>query len=89
MLKKIDNLIYKLDLPELIKIYSIISIAQLEPASDPSEDPYKRARTPVLAVEEIVDNALELTAKQFKSYEIEKLLDRRGEPSPNTKYLVK
>lgn len=63
MLKKIDNWIYKLDLSELIKIYPVISVAQLEPALDPSEDPYKRVRAPILVVEEAVNNVPELTAK--------------------------
>ena len=89
IVKKVGNLAYRLDLPEIMRIHPVISIAQLEPAPDPSEDPYQRTpKQPPPPVEEEVDDNPELTKKQFKPYEIERLLDRRGE-GEKAKYLVK
>ena len=42
MLKRIGRLIYRLELPPSIKIHLVISIAYLEPAPIPHEDPFKR-----------------------------------------------
>ena len=51
ILEKIGNLAYRLDLPGIMKIHSVIFIAQLEPF--PGEDLYARTSTqPVSSVEE-------------------------------------
>ena len=91
VLKKVGNLAYKLELPDLMRIHPVISIAQLEPASDRSEDPYSRtpAQPPPPVEEENESEKLdpEFTAK-FPLYEIERLLGKRGSGS-TAKYLVK
>ena len=88
VLKKVGNLAYRLDLPGNMRIHPVISIAQLEPATDQSDDPYARTMPPPPPVEEEIDDNPALTAKQFKPYEIERLLERRGE-GEKAKYLVK
>ena len=40
VLKRISRLTYQLKLPDNIRIYDVISIAYLEPATDPAQDPY-------------------------------------------------
>lgn len=90
VLSKVGNLAYKLELPEIMKIHPVISIAQLEPALDQAEDPY--SRTPVQPpppVEEDLNESLDPTyTAKFPLYEVERLLDRQGTGS-NVKYLVK
>ena len=44
ILERIGRLTYRLELPINMKIYNVISIAHLEPATDPAEDPYRRRR---------------------------------------------
>lgn len=51
-----------------MRIHNVVSIAHLEPATDPAEDPYRRRRLPAPAV--VVDGEEE--------YEIEKLLRKRS-----------
>ena len=90
VLKKVGNLAYQLELPDIMRIHPVISIAQLEPASDQSEDPYQRVHKPPPPVEESQDDVQakpDLT-KDFKPYEVERLLNRRG-TGDNVKYLVK
>lgn len=62
---------WRLDLPPMMRIHPIISIAQLEPAT-PGDDPYDRI---VTADPPPVTNAHEDSASP--SYEIERLLDKR------------
>lgn len=64
--KRIGRLAYQLDLPERMRIHNVISIAHLEPATNPASDPYQRRR---LAVPVVVDNQDE--------WEIERLLQKR------------
>lgn len=51
--KRIGQLAYELDLPSTMKIHNVISVAHLEPATIPADDPYLRRRPAVPAV---VDN---------------------------------
>lgn len=44
LLERIGRLAYKLNLPETMRIYSIISVTHLEPATDPAKDSYNRSR---------------------------------------------
>ena len=91
VLEKVGNLAYRLGLPGIMRIHPVISIAQLEPAPDRSEDPYARASTQPVppVVEEGQDQAVNSEfASKYKPYEIERLLERRG-TGRNIKYLVK
>ena len=54
VLERIGRLIYRLQLPSNIKIYNIVSVAQLEPTIDPSLDKYNRRPPPSSPT--IVDN---------------------------------
>lgn len=78
IIDKIDSLAYQLQLPPLMKIHSMISIAQLEPSQD--SDPYKRQvnAEPPPVVETETDD----------TYIIEKLLDKRITRG-KVRYLVK
>ena len=67
ILKRIGQLAYELELPANMRIHNVISIAHLEPATDPAEDPYQRRRLPAPAV--VVDGEEE--------WEVEKLLQKR------------
>ena len=46
-----------------MRIYPVISVTQLEPTSDRSEDLYSRVIQPPLPVKEEIDNILDLTIK--------------------------
>ena len=50
VIKRIGRLAYRLELPGNIRIHNVISVAHLEPATDPSEDPYHRHHSPPPAV---------------------------------------
>ena len=45
ILEKIGTLVYRLELPLVMKIHSVISIAQLESFSASDADPYRRSRS--------------------------------------------
>ena len=86
VIERVGNLAYRLDLPAIMRIHPVISIAQLEPASDQA-DPYGRTSTqppPPVEEEDQVDQEL---AAKYPLYEIDRLLDRRG-TGKNVKYLV-
>ena len=78
ILEKMKRLAYRLDLPSLMKIYSMISVAQLELARSTS-DPYERTQQSPPPVKE--DDLTNL-------YEIETLLNKRVSRG-KTQYLVK
>ncbi|KAE9963204.1 hypothetical protein EG328_011588 [Venturia inaequalis] len=67
--RRINNAAYELELPDVIKIYNVVSVAQLELAP-PGDDPYRRDPYPELGPEEVDDNGIPV-------YTIEKLLDKR------------
>ena len=73
------KLAYRLDLSLLMKMYSVVSVAQLELARS-TPDLYKRAQQPPPPVEE--DGLTDL-------YEIETLLDKRITGRGKIQYLVK
>ena len=79
MLDRVGKLAYRLELPPLMKIYSVISIAQLESGKKVS-NPYLREAQSMLEVEE--DN----TATNI--FEIETLLGKRI-VRESIQYLVK
>ena len=66
VLERIGTLAYRLELPPNLRVHPVISIAHLEPATDPTEDPYQR-RPP--AVPFMVDG--------LNEWKIERLLQKR------------
>ena len=74
VVKKVGNLVYRLELPEIIRIHPVISIAQLEPAFD--NDLYARTRPPLPLVEEDNDAVDPDFAKKFPPFKIERLSKR-------------
>ena len=78
ILEKVGRLAYRLDLPPLMKMHPVVSVAQLEPARS-TPDSYERAQQPPPPVEE--DGLTDL-------YEIETLLDKRVSRG-KVQYLVK
>ena len=67
VIERIGKLAYRLDLPGNMKIHNVISIAHLEPATNPTEDPYGRHRQEPPAV--VVDGQDE--------WEIERIIRKR------------
>ena len=82
VIEKIGKLAYRLELPPTIKIHNIISVAHLEPATNPTDDPYSRARQESPPI--LVDGQ--------EKWEIERILrkrvTRRGR-GHRTEYLVR
>lgn len=79
---------YRLDIPPTWKIHNVISVEHLEPAPkgiDPYNRPIPDASTGPVPQEGDTD--------EYKSYEIEKILDKRqrryGRGKPRTEYLVR
>lgn len=68
ILKRINRLIYRLELPANIRIHNVVSIAHLKSTTDPTKDPYRRRRLSVLAV----------MVEGEEEYEVEKLLRKRS-----------
>ena len=80
ILKKIENLTYRLQIFEHWKIHSIISVAQLEFFLFSFND--QQSSSSVSMKDESIDD-------KIRSYEIEKILIKRINRQRNTKYLVK
>ena len=82
VIERIGKLAYRLELPPTMRIHNVISIAHLEPATNPADDPYGRARQESPPI--LVDGQEE--------WEIEKILrkrvTRRGR-GHRTEYLVR
>ena len=70
VLKKKGNLAYHLELPPIMKIFPVISIAQLEPVPVDA-DPYQRERNMPEVPVEYIDNL------EVDEYHIERILDKR------------
>ena len=71
ILERVERLAYRLKLSSTWRIHSIVSIAQLESTSV-EVDSYERSRFHYFDFIEIEDDT-----NQYKSYEIEKLIDKR------------
>jgi len=80
ILEKVGKLAYRLELPPNMHIHPVVSVAQIEPALDPADDPYHRLPPPPGPVEEDDPNPVN------PLYEIERFLDK--EPGKD-RYLVK
>ena len=86
VLERVGRLAYRLEFPPTMsRLHPVISIAHLEPATDPTKDPFERPRPQL-------DHPLPVTVDGEEEFEIEKLLRkrqvRRGR-SNQTEYLVK
>ena len=84
VLERIGRLVYHLQLPPNMKMHDVVSVAQLEPTTDPGSDQYGRRPPPPGPT--VVDNEEE--------WEGERLLSKRSRrigraKSKSTKYLVR
>ena len=87
ILEKIKSLVYRLKLSSIMKIYSIVSIIQLEFVM--KDDSYNRVRnTNLFTIEEEDENVDFDFVFKYKFYKIEKLLKRR-DIEKNIIYLIK
>ena len=85
ILEKIENLVYKLNISQEWKIWSIISIAQFELFSASISDSFQRTRTSSSSIsmkDESKTNAV-------KSFEIEKIIVKRYNRRRDYEYLIK
>lgn len=89
-LKKIDYFAYRLELSSIVRIHSIISIAQLKFALSFANDLYHRHqdRDSSSMKKIIFDEYEDFDYKSSRSYEIERLLEKRFNRF-KMKYLVK
>ena len=72
IVERVNRLAYKLEVPSDWKIYPVFFVAQLEPAPNPSDDPFRRPRPhqpPSVFVKGDTD--------KHKSFEIDRLLNKR------------
>ena len=83
ILEKVGQLSYRLDLPTHWRIHPVLSVAQLEPAPA-GEDPYRRPR-PTHPDSVFVEGDTELV----KSFEIERLINKRQTARRGPEYLVR
>ncbi len=73
IIKRVGCLAYKLDIPNDWRIHPVFSVAQLEPAPSPTEDPFQRPRPqhpPSVFVKSDTD--------YHKSFKIERFLNKRA-----------
>ena len=85
VLQRIGSLAYRIDVPSTWRIHPVLSIAQLEPVPDPSQDPYHRPRP---------DHppSVEVASGETDHYEIDRIIRKsitkngRGE---TIRYLVR
>ena len=86
IIEKIDNLVFRLQLSSVMKIYSVVSIAQIESATS-NFDSYDRfVDRDSSSIHEKQSTAL---IEQVSLYEIERLLNRRITFTDRINYLVK
>ena len=83
-MERIKRLTYRLKLPSIIKIYNIISITHLEPATNPALDPYRRPTTIPPTI--VIDNH-----NKYKIKYLVRKRQRRYDRAKNTtiKYLAR
>lgn len=58
VLERIGRLAYRLQLPPTMRIHDVVSVAQLEPTTDPASDPYERRPPPPPTT--VVDNGSDI-----------------------------
>jgi len=83
VIERIGQLAYRLQIPDHWRIHNVFAIDHLEPAAS-GEDPFSRPR-PGLPGPVHVKGDMEYS----KSYEIERLLDKRVTPTGRVKYLLR
>lgn len=82
--ERVGRLAYRLAIPQHWRIHDVFSIAQLEPAPNPAADPYKRPHPdepPPVFVDGDTNN--------YKSYEVERIMDKRVSPKGLVRYLIR
>ena len=85
ILKKIDNLIYKLNILSHWNIWSIISIAQLKSSSASIDDSFNKT----FALSSLISMKEKSIHDDVRSYEVKKLLIKRNNLRKNIEYLIK
>ena len=90
VLERIGRLAYRIQLPPNMRIHDVVSVAHLEPTTNPASDPYERRQVPLLPT--ITDSGDERNDDQGRL--IERLLRKRSRfigRSKNklTEYLVR
>ena len=70
--QKVGRLVYKLDVPLDWRVYPVFSVAQLEPAPSPADDPFNRPRLH-MAPAVFVDGDTDAS----KFFKVERLLNKR------------
>lgn len=91
VLERVGRLAYRLDIPNTWNVHPVFTVAQLEPCPDPSTDPYTHTR-PQPRPDEPPSVFVEGDTETFKSYELERLLNKRVIKKGRgfaTEYLVK
>jgi hypothetical protein len=84
ILKKVENLAYRLEISNHWRIHSVISIAQLESMSDSIKNSYSRSRSKESDSIEMKEDIVKI-----RSYEINRLINRRITARRETEYLVR
>ena len=87
IMKKVGRLAYRLDVPPDWRIYPVFSVAQLESAPPPAEDPFGRPFP-----SNLLPVFVEGNTNKVKSFEVEKLLNKwqvRKGKGRAVKYLVR
>ena len=84
ILERVGRLAYRLDLPSHWRIHPVLSIAQLEPAPAPHTDPFQRPEP-----DHPESVFVEGDTPTVKSYEVERLIDRRQTKRRGLEYLVR
>lgn len=72
IVEKIGQLAYRLEVPSDWRIHSIFSMAQLEPAPNPSENPFHRPRP-----QQLSSIFVEGDTHNHKFFEVDRLLNKR------------
>ena len=84
VLEKVGNLAYRLELPDHWRIHPVLSIAQLEPVPSPMDDPFNRPRP-----DQPDSVFVEGDTDRVKSWEIERLINKRQTKRRGDEYLVR
>ncbi|KAK4158829.1 hypothetical protein QBC43DRAFT_195406, partial [Cladorrhinum sp. PSN259] len=84
VMERVGRLAYRLDLPDSMNIYPVISVAHLSPHPK-GEDPFDRTRVPPGPVEESQSGS---ASSDGEAWEVERIVDHKKVRGGN-KYLIK